>query len=119
VIEHISDEVAVMYLGKIVEQTSCEKLYHHPAHPYTQALISSIPRIDLIQKREQQVIFGEVPSPINPPSGCRFHTRCPFAAKICLETIPPLQNISSSPESHWVACHFSKEIKNKKTISAL
>lgn len=82
VIEHISDEVAVMYLGKIVEFTSSENLYRRSLHPYTQALISSIPRHNIVEKRERQVIQGDVPSPINPPSGCRFHTRCPFSKEI-------------------------------------
>ena len=92
VIEHISNDVAVMYLGKIVEYTSSENLYKNPMHPYTKALISSIPRHNgIIEKRERQVIQGDLPSPIDPPSGCRFHTRCPFVQSICSIKIPELK----------------------------
>ncbi len=114
VIEHISDEVAVMYLGKIVEYTSSDNLYANPLHPYTKALISSIPRHNIVEKRERQVIQGDLPSPIDPPSGCRFHTRCPFVQDICSNKIPELKNLGSESDSHLVACHFSVEIKNKQ-----
>ncbi|APJ05010.1 ABC transporter ATP-binding protein [Silvanigrella aquatica] len=116
VIEHISDEVAVMYLGKIVEYTSSENLYKHPIHPYTKALISSIPRHNVVEKREHQVIQGDLPSPIDPPSGCRFHTRCPFAKEICSKQIPELKNLGSEINSHLVACHFSNELKNNEIL---
>jgi oligopeptide/dipeptide ABC transporter ATP-binding protein len=114
VIEHISDEVAVMYLGKIVEYTSSDNLYANPLHPYTKALISSIPRHNIVEKRERQVIQGDLPSPIDPPSGCRFHTRCPFVQDICSNKIPELKNLGTESDSHLVACHFSVEIKNKQ-----
>ena len=114
VIEHISDNVAVMYLGKIVEYTSSENLYKNPLHPYTQALISSIPRHNIVEKRERQVLQGDIPSPINPPSGCRFHTRCPFAKEICTNEVPNLKNLGTTENPHLVSCHFSKEIKDKK-----
>lgn len=114
VIEHISDNVAVMYLGKIVEYTSSENLYKNPLHPYTQALISSIPRHNIVEKRERQVLQGDIPSPINPPSGCRFHTRCPFAKEICTNEVPILKNLGTTENPHFVSCHFSKEIKDKK-----
>ncbi|WP_397600058.1 ABC transporter ATP-binding protein [Silvanigrella sp.] len=114
VIEHISDNVAVMYLGKIVEYTSSENLYKNPLHPYTQALISSIPRHNIVEKRERQVLQGDIPSPINPPSGCRFHTRCPFAKEICTNEVPILKNLGTTENPHLVSCHFSKEIKDKK-----
>ncbi|KAB8038811.1 dipeptide ABC transporter ATP-binding protein [Silvanigrella paludirubra] len=114
VIEHISDNVAVMYLGKIVEYTSSENLYKNPLHPYTQALISSIPRHNIVEKRERQVLQGDIPSPINPPSGCRFHTRCPFAKEICTNEVPNLKNLGTTENPHHVSCHFSKEIKDKK-----
>ncbi len=114
VIEHISDDVAVMYLGKIVEYTSSENLYKKPIHPYTKALISSIPRHDIVEKRQRQVIQGDIPSPINPPTGCRFHTRCPFAKDICSQQIPELKNLGSEQNTHFVACHFSQELSDKK-----
>ncbi len=114
VIEHISDEVAVMYLGKIVEYTSSDNLYKNPMHPYTKALISSIPRHNIVEKRERQVIQGDLPSPIDPPSGCRFHTRCPFVKDICTTKTPELKNLGTDHDSHLVACHFSLEINNNK-----
>lgn len=110
VIEHISDDVAVMYLGKIVEHTSSKNLYQKPLHPYTRALIASIPVHTSVEKRERQVLQGDVPSPIHPPAGCRFHTRCPFAKEICREKEPPLQEYGSTENSHRVACHFANEI---------
>lgn len=116
VIEHISDNVAVMYLGKIVEYTSSENLYKNPLHPYTKALISSIPRHNVVEKRERQVLQGDIPSPINPPSGCRFHTRCPLAKEICTKEIPELKNLGTADNPHHVSCHFSLEIKNKNLI---
>ncbi len=109
VIEHISDDVAVMYLGKIVEHTSSDTLYKKPLHPYTRALISSIPRHDVVEKRERQVLHGDVPSPINPPSGCRFHTRCPFMKEICKVKEPILSNFGNDDNPHLVACHFAKD----------
>ena len=116
VIEHISDNVAVMYLGKIVEYTSSENLYKNPLHPYTKALISSSPRHNVVEKRERQVLQGDIPSPINPPSGCRFHTRCPLAKEICTKEIPELKNLGTADNPHHVSCHFSLEIKNKNLI---
>ncbi|WP_130612942.1 dipeptide ABC transporter ATP-binding protein [Fluviispira sanaruensis] len=116
VIEHISDNVAVMYLGKIVEHTSSENLYKNPIHPYTRALISSIPRHDFTAKRDRHVIQGDVPSPINPPTGCRFHTRCPFVKDICKSKEPLLENTGSQINPHFVSCHFSNELKNKLTV---
>lgn len=113
VIEHISDDVAVMYLGKIVEYTSSDNLYSKPLHPYTKALISSIPKHDIVEKRKRQVIQGDIPSPINPPSGCRFHTRCPFAKEICSEKIPDLKNMGTHSSPHFVSCHFTKELSDK------
>lgn len=110
VIEHISHDVAVMYLGKIVEYTRAENLYKSPKHPYTYALISSIPRVDVVEKLKRQVIKGDIPSPISPPSGCRFHTRCPYAKEICKEKEPPLEDIGTQGNPHLAACHFSREI---------
>lgn len=107
VVEHISDVVAVMYLGKIVEYASAEKLYAQPRHPYTQALIKSIPKVDTSGKRKREVLGGDVPSPINPPSGCHFHTRCPIATERCKVDVPPLRNVGTEQQPHLAACHYA------------
>jgi oligopeptide/dipeptide ABC transporter ATP-binding protein len=108
VIEHISDRVAVMYLGKIVEYTSSEQLYAKPSHPYTKALIAAIPVPDLDSKKTRQILSGDVPSPINPPSGCYFHPRCPLATERCKREAPALRDIGSANHQHLVACHHAQ-----------
>ena len=105
VVKHISDRIAVMYLGKVVEMTTKHDLYATPLHPYTQALLSAVPIANPELVREQIILEGDVPSPVNPPSGCRFHTRCPYVQPECKETEPEWREVR--PEHH-VACHFAK-----------
>jgi len=103
VVRHMSDRIAVMYLGKIVEEGPVDELLRRPKHPYTAALISSIPKPNPKARGEMVEIRGETPSPVNPPSGCRYHPRCPFATELCSQTEPPPQEFENH---HIVACHY-------------
>jgi oligopeptide/dipeptide ABC transporter ATP-binding protein len=103
VVEHISDRIGVMYLGKMVELTDRQTLYREPLHPYTQALLSAIPVPNPKVRRERIVLTGDVPSPLNPPTGCRFHPRCPFAMEICQQAEAAFEQ---KVADHWVACHL-------------
>ena len=109
VVRHISDHILVMYLGHVVEKMTATAIVQKPLHPYTQALVAAIPVADPTRRTPKTLLQGDVPSPIEPPSGCRFHTRCPYAKEICQTVLPTLQPVASS---HWVACHFAGELGN-------
>ncbi|HZM21922.1 MAG TPA: dipeptide ABC transporter ATP-binding protein [Anaerolineales bacterium] len=106
VVEHVSSRVAVMYLGKMVELTSREELFRNPMHPYTQALMSAIPVPNPRLKRDRIILKGDVPSPLNPPKGCRFHPRCPWAIEICSQEEPQFKELLPN---HWVACWVAEQ----------
>jgi len=107
VVKHMADRVAVMYLGKIVELAPKDELFAHPLHPYTRTLLAAIPRPDPHRKTARQIPGGDVPSPMNPPSGCRFHTRCTWATDLCKREDPPLRNptVDGISQGHMTACH--------------
>ncbi|GIO26636.1 ABC transporter ATP-binding protein [Ornithinibacillus bavariensis] len=108
VVHHISDRVAVMYLGKIVELGDAGEVYSNPKHPYTQALLSAVPETNPHREKERIILKGDLPSPANPPAGCKFHTRCPFAEDICRVQEPELKLVSTGGQ--MAACHFAKEV---------
>jgi len=112
VVEHISNRVAVMYLGKIVELASSRKLYQAPRHPYTLSLLSAIPVPDPDRRKQRIVLKGDVPSPARPPSGCRFHPRCFMAREICSKEEPTLREVAPG---HWSACHFAEQVERPAT----
>lgn len=108
VVEHISDRVGVMYLGRLVELATRDELFSKPLHPYTKALLSAVPIPDPTVKRERIILKGDIPSPANPPSGCTFHTRCPFAQETCKIQVPEFRELESG---HYVACHYAEELE--------
>jgi peptide/nickel transport system ATP-binding protein len=110
VVEHITSRVAVMYVGRIVELAETEELFSSPKHPYTEALLSAVPKPDPKRKRKKVHLTGEVPDPSNPPSGCYFHPRCPYAKAICKEVYPDLRNVGTDQNPHLVACHFAESL---------
>jgi len=111
VVEHISDRIGVMYLGALVETADKDTLYERPLHPYTQALLSSVPVPDPKQKTERIILKGDLPSPVNPPTGCRFHTRCPSCMEVCKQITPVFREVEPG---HQVACHlYDEEIMKK------
>jgi oligopeptide/dipeptide ABC transporter ATP-binding protein len=110
VVEHISDRVAVMYLGKIVELASTDELFSNPKHPYTEALLSAVPKGVPGKKTERIILEGEVPNPANPPSGCAFHTRCPYKTEQCVNSEPTLVEMRPG---HFVSCHYAEQLHLK------
>ncbi len=107
VVRHISDRIAVMYLGEIVELAEKESLFESPKHPYTKALLSAIPVADPTIKKKRILLEGDIPSPINPPEGCKFSTRCPYAKELCFKKEPETREIK---KGHFIACHYAEEI---------
>lgn len=107
VVEHISDRVAVMYLGDLAELAKSDELYSHPLHPYSEALLSAVPRTDPDAVKNRIILQGDVPSPANPPPGCKFHPRCRYALESCQQALPEWRELS---EDHWVACHRAEEL---------
>lgn len=110
VVKHISDEILVMYLGTVVEKCDAEELFRQPVHPYTKGLLSAIPNPNLDAKRKRIILQGEITSPVNPPEGCRFAARCPYATEVCTQATPVFQEFQPG---HFVACHRADELSRK------
>ena len=106
VVEHVSDHVGVMYLGKLVEMAPAKEIYRDPRHPYTQALLSAVPVPDPKRKSKRIVLTGDVPSPMHPPPGCPFHKRCPKVMDVCSKVVPPVVDVGTTARPHRVACHL-------------
>ncbi|WP_088053000.1 ABC transporter ATP-binding protein [Virgibacillus dakarensis] len=114
VVHHISDRVAVMYLGELVEIGDVHELYQNPKHPYTQALLSAVPEANPHHDKQRIILSGDLPSPANPPQGCKFHTRCPFAEAICRTEEPQLKKVSATGQ--MAACHFVEEVEEVEEV---
>ncbi len=108
VVKYISDRVGVMYLGSMVELAAADDIFHHPIHPYTEALLNAIPTTDTVGAKELSILEGDIPSPVNPPKGCKFHTRCKYCTEICTQVVPEWEEVRPN---HFVACHHKLEVK--------
>ncbi|MNQ66252.1 Oligopeptide transport ATP-binding protein OppF [compost metagenome] len=113
IVQNISDRVAVMHLGKIVELAPVDALFDHPKHPYTEALLSAVPEPDPDYKKDRIILEGEVPNPANPPSGCHFHPRCMYKTDKCIQQEPELRDIGNN---HWTACHYADELNLRGVV---
>jgi len=120
VVKHISDRIAVMYLGRIVELGPADEVFHHPVHPYTQALVSAVPIPDPVRERERRrtILSGDPPSPLNPPAGCAFHPRCPHARDLCAMTVPPLDPVEGHPDRTAACVRLPELLGNAEFTSA-
>ena len=116
VIKHMCDRVAVMYLGRLMEVADADELFANPKHPYTYALLSAIPEADPGKKSKRMLLEGDVPSPVNIPTGCRFRTRCPYATKKCEEEFPNARQVSPG---HWIECHYDIDFKTATRIEPI
>jgi peptide/nickel transport system ATP-binding protein len=115
VVEHVSDRVAVMYLGRLVEVAPTEELFYQPLHPYTEALMSAIPALDPDDVMKPVMLKGEIPSPADPPTGCPFHPRCPYAQNVCKQDMPALKEYRPG---HFAACHFADQLSLKGALKS-
>jgi peptide/nickel transport system ATP-binding protein len=115
VVEHVSDRVAVMYLGRLVEVAPTHDLFYQPLHPYTEALMSAIPALDPDDVMKPVILEGEIPSPVNPPSGCHFHPRCPYAQAVCKQDVPEWKEYRPG---HFAACHFADQLTLKGAVKS-
>ena len=111
VVKYISDRIGVMYLGNMVELAPADDIFAHPLHPYTEALLNAIPTTDEDASRNPEILEGDIPSPVNPPKGCKFHTRCKYCTEICKQVVPELQELRPN---HFVACHHALENSPKE-----
>jgi oligopeptide/dipeptide ABC transporter ATP-binding protein len=115
VVEHVSDRVAVMYLGRLVEVAPTQALFYQPLHPYTEALMSAIPALDPDDVMKPIILKGEIPSPANPPTGCPFHPRCPYAQEVCKQDVPEWKEYRPG---HFAACHFADQLSLKGAVTS-
>ena len=112
VVKYISDRIGVMYLGAMVELADAQEIFEHPGHPYTEALMAAIPTTDIgDNKKELKILEGDIPSPVNPPRGCKFHTRCKYCTEICGQAVPEWEEVSPN---HFVACHHKLKLREQE-----